>query len=75
MARPRTRRLTDREREALSLVMAGKSNKEIAGELGETEVCVKTRIRAAMRKLGIRNSRQLIPRADEIRQMFHMTPS
>jgi DNA-binding CsgD family transcriptional regulator len=44
--------LSPREREVMALVTAGKMNKQIAAELGLSEVTVKIHRGAAMRKIG-----------------------
>lgn len=48
-------RLSPREREVLRLVAAGRSNKEIASELGVTERTVKFHVTAIFNKLGAEN--------------------
>lgn len=67
-------RLTHLERQVLGLVLEGKSNKQIASELIEDEACIKTRIRAAFRKLGIRSTRELLPIADKTKELLHLVP-
>ena len=47
--------LSPREREVMALVTAGKLNKQVAGELGLSEVTVKIHRGAAMRKMGARS--------------------
>lgn len=47
--------LTDRQREVLTLLAEGKSNKEIARILGITEGTVKVHVNAAFRTLGVHN--------------------
>jgi DNA-binding NarL/FixJ family response regulator len=47
--------LTERQREVLALLAAGKSNKEIARMLQIAESTVKTHLMAAFRLLGVRN--------------------
>jgi len=54
-ASPPPDRLTPREREVLSLIGAGRSNAEIAGELHLGVTTVKTHIVALLDKLGVRN--------------------
>lgn len=68
------RRLTKIEREVLSLVLDGKSNKQIASELCEDESTIKTRIRAAFRKLGIRSTRELLPIAQQTKDVLQIAP-
>lgn len=48
-------RLTVRQKEVLDLVAAGKSNKQIASELGISEGTVKVHVNAAFRALGVHN--------------------
>jgi two-component system response regulator FixJ len=52
--------LTDRELETLNLVVAGQTNKEIALALGISPRTVEVHRRAAMRKLGARNTADLV---------------
>jgi FixJ family two-component response regulator len=49
--RERLDSLTPREREVLPLVVSGRLNKEIAGELGTSEVTVKVHRASMMRKM------------------------
>jgi len=51
--------LTDREVEIVSLVAAGKSNKEIGGDLYITEGTVKNHLHRIMKKLGVGNRTEL----------------
>jgi len=46
---------TDREKEVLELLVAGRSNKEIGGELGIEERTVKAHVAKLMRKVGVQN--------------------
>ncbi len=50
--------MTSRQREVLSCLRLGKSNKQIARELGMQEATVKVHIRQIMRKLGVANRTQ-----------------
>ena len=52
--RARFESLTAREQEVITLVCAGLMNKQIAGDLGVTEITVKVHRGNAMRKLGAR---------------------
>jgi DNA-binding NarL/FixJ family response regulator len=52
--------LTEREREVLALVAAGRSNDEIAAELSITAATAKTHVSRAMAKLGARDRAQLV---------------
>lgn len=52
--------LTDREREVLTLVAAGRSNGEIASELFLGEATIKTHVSNLLQKLGARDRIQLI---------------
>jgi two-component system, NarL family, nitrate/nitrite response regulator NarL len=52
-------RLTDRQRDVFQLLLAGRSNKEIARTLGVLEGTVKVHVRAIMQKLGVRNRTQV----------------
>ncbi len=48
-------RISDREREVLTLLVAGRSNKEIGGALGIEERTVKAHVSQLMRKVGVQN--------------------
>jgi len=52
--------LTDREREVMALVAAGRSNDEIAEALVITPATAKTHVSRAMAKLGARDRAQLV---------------
>ena len=72
-ARPERRRvppaalaaLTEREREVMALVAAGRSNEEIAAELFVSPATAKTHVSRAMAKLGARDRAQLVVLAYE----------
>ncbi|SEF26704.1 two component transcriptional regulator, LuxR family [Amycolatopsis pretoriensis] len=62
---PALDRLTDREREVLSLVAAGLSNDEIARELTLSPATAKTHVSRIMTKTGMRDRAQLVVLAYE----------
>lgn len=64
--RQRFETLSPRERQVMLLVAAGKMNKQVAGDLGISEITVKIHRGAAMRKMGARTLADLIRMADVI---------
>ena len=52
--------LTERELEVLRLIVAGRSNKEIAGDLRITEGTVKTHVNHVLDKLGVHDRTQAV---------------
>jgi RNA polymerase sigma factor (sigma-70 family) len=58
--------LNQREREVLSLVTAGLMNKEVAAEIGLSEVTVKVHRHNLMTKLGARSLAELVRMADAL---------
>src|SRR5262249_60350865 len=46
---------TDREKEVLEMLVAGRSNKEIGSQLGIEERTVKAHVAKLMRKVGVQN--------------------
>ena len=64
--RRRYESLTKREREVMKLVVSGLLNKQIAGELGSSEVTVKMHRGQAMRKMKAQSLVQLIRMAEKI---------
>ena len=64
--RARYDRLTDRERQILPLITAGLLNKQIAAEVGLSEVTVKVHRRKLMSKLNARTLPDLVRMASEL---------
>ena len=60
--------LSPREREVMALVTSGKLNKQVAGELGLSEVTVKIHRGAAMRKMGAHSLVDLVRMADALKE-------
>ncbi len=58
--------LTARERQILPLVAAGRLNKQIAGELGVSEITVKVHRGQMMRKMGAKTLADLVRMADKL---------
>ncbi len=58
--------LSPREREVMALVTRGLLNKQVAGELGLSEVTVKIHRGAAMKKMGARTLPELVRMADAL---------
>jgi FixJ family two-component response regulator len=58
--------LTTREREVLTHVVAGRLNKQIAGDLGTVEKTIKVHRSRMMGKLGIRNVADLVRMAEKL---------
>ena len=59
--------LSPREQQVMMLVTAGKMNKQVAGDLGLSEITVKIHRGAAMRKMGARTLADLVRMADALK--------
>jgi FixJ family two-component response regulator len=59
--------LTPREQQVMMLVTTGKMNKQVAGDLGISEITVKLHRGAAMRKMGARTLADLVRMAEVVR--------
>jgi FixJ family two-component response regulator len=64
--RARFDRLTPREQEVLSMVTAGLMNKQVAGELGISEIMVKVHRGNVMRKMGAKSLADLVIMAEAL---------
>jgi FixJ family two-component response regulator len=60
--------LSAREQQVMLLVTAGKMNKQVAGDLGISEITVKIHRGAAMRKMGARTLADLVRMAEVLKQ-------
>ncbi len=59
--------LSPREQQVMMLVTAGKMNKQVAGDLGLSEITVKIHRGSAMRKMGARTLADLVRMADSLK--------
>jgi FixJ family two-component response regulator len=64
--RDRFHTLSPREQQVMMLVTTGKMNKQVAGDLGLSEITVKIHRAAAMRKMGARTLADLVRMADAL---------
>jgi len=62
-ARERASRLTQREREVMDGIVAGKANKVVAAELGISERTVELHRARVMQKMGVRSLAALVQAA------------
>ncbi len=60
--------LSAREQQVMLLVTAGKMNKQVASELGISEITVKNHRGAAMRKMSVRTLADLVRISDVVKQ-------
>ena len=58
--------LTPREREIMALVVAGRMNKQIAGDLGVSVITVKVHRGQVMRKMRAKSLAELVRMADRL---------
>jgi FixJ family two-component response regulator len=59
-------RLTDREREVLTFVVAGFTNRQAAGELGKSEITIGVHRGQITRKMGARSLAELVRLTDHL---------
>jgi len=59
--------LSPREQQVMLLVTSGKMNKQVAGDLGISEITVKIHRAAAMRKMGARSLADLVKMAEVLK--------
>ncbi|HZM27891.1 MAG TPA: response regulator transcription factor [Gemmatimonadales bacterium] len=69
--RARFASLTAREKEVIAQVTTGRMNKQIAGDMGVSEITVKVHRGKAMRKMGAKSLADLLKMADTLRRSGH----
>jgi FixJ family two-component response regulator len=69
--RERFATLSPREQQVMALVTAGKMNKQVAGDLGLSEITVKIHRGSAMRKMEARTLADLVRMAEALRLREH----
>ena len=67
LLRDRFHTLSPREQQVMMLVTTGKMNKQVAADLGLSEITVKIHRAAAMRKMGARTLADLVRMADALK--------
>jgi FixJ family two-component response regulator len=65
-ARNRFDGLTVREREVMALIVSGKLNKQVASELGLSEITVKVHRRHVMEKMGVKSFADLVRLSEKL---------
>lgn len=63
--------LTPREREVLGFVTTGRLNKQIASDMGVSEITVKVHRGQVMRKMGARSLAELVRMADQLQVSYN----
>ena len=73
--RARFESLTPREREIMTLVTMGKMNKQIAAEIGVSEITVKFHRHNVMKKMGAKSLADLVRMAESLHAMLPFSVS